>query len=247
MITAFDHLVLQAASIATTLQDASNGTVPVVQVYSSYDVTLQGFTINGGAGGVNCAFNSYCTLNLNTIQQSAGAGVRFGSSHGILQSNNMLNNTGQGVLVVNNGNVAAFSNQITNNGGTGIDVFADSYMFASSNTIQNNGVGIRARDNSVLRADTLTISDNRQDGVRLESGAVASFGGADLITGNDGNGVAVHDLAFASFVTDGSENISGNQAQPDVACYPQFSATRGAGAVGGTTNCNEPSSPAQKK
>ena len=245
-IGGFDHLVLQGAPIAT-LQDASNGTAPVVQIFSSYDVILQNFTINGGGTGVNCVGDSYCTLFFNTVQQSAGAGVRFTRSHGFLQSNKILNIAGSGVLLQNNSNLASLSNQITNNTGTGIAVFNDSYLFDSADTIQNNGIGIRAQNNSVVRADTMTISNNGSDGVRLESGAALSFLGDDMITGNGGNGVAVHDLAFAGFAVDGSDNVSGNQGQPDVACYPQFSATRGAGAIGGTTNCNEPGSPAGKK
>ena len=143
----------------------------------------------------------------------------------------------------NSSNLFADSNQITNNSGPGITVSADSYLFATSDNIQNNSFGIRVQDNSVVRAGDLTISNNRSDGVRLESGAAASFESGDMVTGNAGNGVAVHDLALASFAGDGSDNVSGNQGQPDVACYPQFSATRGAGTVGGTTNCNEPSSP----
>jgi hypothetical protein len=244
-IGAFDHLVIQGAPIAT-IQDASNGTAVVVFVFSSYDVILQNLTINGGAGGVNCIGDSYCTLSFNTIQQSAGNGVRLARSHGFLQNNNILNNAGSGVLLVNNSNVASFSDQITNNSGTGIAVSNGSYLTDSADTIQNNGIGIRVQNNSVVRADTMTISNNRSDGVRLESGAAASFQGADVITANAGNGVAVHDLAFASFFG-GDDSVSGNLTQPDVACYPQFSATRGAGEVSGATNCNEPSSPEKRK
>jgi hypothetical protein len=238
-VGAFDHLVIQGAPIAT-LQDASNGTAAVVNIFSSYDVILQGLTINGGLDGVDCVGDSFCTLDLNTIQQSAANGVRFSRSHGALQSNNILSNALGGVVLQNNSNLVSFSNQITNNNGAGIAVLNDSYLFDSADTIQNNGIGIRAQNNSVVRADTLALSSNRSDGVRLESGAAASFLGADVITGNAGNGVAVHDLAFASFFPDGTENISGNLTQPDVACYPQFSATHGAGTVGGTTNCAEP-------
>ena len=80
-IGAFDHLVIQGSPIAT-IQDASNGTAAVVLVFSSYDVTLQGLTINGGLFGLNCAQYSYCALYLSTVQQSAGAGVRFARSNG---------------------------------------------------------------------------------------------------------------------------------------------------------------------
>jgi len=245
-IGAFDHLVIQGSPFAT-IQDASNGTAPVVNIYSSYDVIMQSFSINGGLDGVDCVGDSFCSLYLNTIQQSAANGVRFSRSHGALQSNKIQSNALGGVLLQNNSNLVSFSNQITNNSGTGIAVFNDSYLFDSADTVQNNGIGIRAQNNSVVRADTMTITNNGSDGVRLESGAALSFVGDDMITSNSGNGVAVHDLAFASFAGDGSDNVSGNQGQPDVACYPQYSATRGAGAIGGTTNCNEPSSPVGKK
>jgi hypothetical protein len=238
-IGAFDHLTIQGSPSAT-IEDASNGTAPVVLIFSSYDVIVQNFTINGGAPGVNCIGDSYCTLNFNTIQQSAFAGVRFARSHGVLQSNNILNNAGQGEVLTNNSNLVSFSNQIANNGGPGIAVSAGSFLLESGDTIQNNSFGIRVLDNSVMHADTLAISNNRSDGVWLASGAAVSFLGGDIITGNAGIGVAIHDLAYADFATDGSENISGNTGQPDVACYPQFSATRGAGTVGGTTNCVEP-------
>ncbi len=92
-----------------------------------------------------------------------------------------------------------------------------------------------------MRALDLTISDNNGDGVWLEAGSTASFEQSitgNVITGNGGNGVSVNDLSFAGF--SGTNNVSGNLTQPDVACFPQYSATRGAGTVGGTTNCTEP-------
>jgi len=50
---------------------ASNPMRVGVSVGTSYDVTLQNFTINGGSEGV-CGGSSVCSLNLNTIQQSVG-------------------------------------------------------------------------------------------------------------------------------------------------------------------------------
>ena len=124
-----------------------------------------------------------------------------------------------------------------------------SNLTATSDIIQNNaGPGIAVGSTSVFRAFDLSITANGGDGVSLDSASSASFEQGDtgnIITGNGGSGVEVDDLSFAGF--SGSNNVSGNLTQPDVACYPQFSATRGAGTVGGTTNCNEPSSPAGKK
>jgi hypothetical protein len=234
-IGAFDHLVLQGAPIAT-LQDASNGTLAVVTVFSSFDVLLQSLTITGGANGLDCVEYSFCNFSQGTVQQASAAGVRFARSNGILQSSNIVNNAGQGIAAVNGSTLLTSSNQIRDNGAAGILVSSGSNLTADSDTIQG-ALGIRATGGSVVRASGLTITGNASDGVRLESESSAAFAGDNVITSNSGNGVAIHDLSFASFAGD---NISGNLTQPDVACYPQFSATRGAGTVGGTTNCNEP-------
>ncbi|HEX8801424.1 MAG TPA: right-handed parallel beta-helix repeat-containing protein [Terriglobales bacterium] len=237
-IIGFDHLVLQGVSKGTqhspTLEDASNGTAAVVFVVNSYDVTLQGFTINGGSPGVGCVQDSFCTLYLNTIQQSFSEGVRVARASAILLNNSILDNAARGVSAVNGSKLHTISNTISNNsGGGGIFVFSDSYVFSENDTIQSNPVGILGQSGSVLRLGGVTISDNIGDGVRLESSSTASFG-ANVVTRNGHNGVAIYDLSFASF---NGDNVSGNLGQPDVACYPQFSATRGAGTVGGTTNC----------
>jgi parallel beta-helix repeat protein len=235
----FDHLMLQALPIAT-IQDVSNGTAPVVEIFNSYDVTVTGFTINGGSQGVNCDIDSYCTLSVNTIQQSVD-GVRFGSSHGLVLNNNISNNVDRGIAVVNGASVTTSSNTVSGNGGAGIVVSFGSNLTISSDTIQNNASnGIQVVQGSV-RANDLTITGNSGDGVFLARASAASFGqvnAGNVMTGNGGNGVSVNDLSFAEF--DGTNNVSGNLTQPDVACNPQYSATRGAGTVGGTTNCTEP-------
>ena len=241
VIISFDHLVLQGVSKGTqhspTLEDASNGTAAVVFVVNSYDVTLQGFTINGGSPGVGCVQDSFCTLYLNTIQQSFSEGVRVARASAILLNNSVLGNAGRGVSAVNGSKLHTISNTINNNtGGGGILAFSDIYLFAENDTIQNNPVGILAQSGSVLRLAGLSITNNAGDGVRLDSSSTASFGD-NVITGNGHNGVAIHDLSFASFSGD---QVSGSLTQPDVACYPQYSATRGSSSVGGTTNCVEP-------
>ena len=240
-IVAFDHLLLQASPIAT-LQDASNGTAPVVQVYNSYDVTLTNFTINGGLAGFGCFQYSYCTLLLNRIQQSGADGAVFARSQGIVTSNTISNNAADGLFIRNGSTVLTTSNTVTGNGNHGMLVISGSNLTAQSDTIQNNGFyGIRVAINAVLRASDLTITGNSSTGVQLEEASTAAFqqsNTGNVITGNGGNGVSVNDLSFASF--SGTNNVSGNLTQPDVACNPQYSATRGAGTVGGTTNCMEP-------
>jgi parallel beta-helix repeat protein len=234
----FDHLTLQAAPIAT-IQDVSNGTLPTVQIFSSNDVTLTGFTINGGAPAVNCEFDSSCTLYLSTIQGAAD-GVRFGSSHGRVFNCTVSNNSARGIVVVNGSSVSTSSNTVSGNGAAGIVVSFGSNLAATADTIQNNAIGVQVGQGS-LRASDLTITGNNSDGVLLIKASAATFfqvNTGNVIIGNGGNGVSVNDLSFAEF--DGMNNVSGNLTQPDVACNPQYSATRGAGTVGGTTNCVEP-------
>jgi len=238
VIGGFDHLVLQGSPIAT-LQDASNGTAVVVTIYSSFDVLLQGFTITGGFAGVNCIQYSSCNLAQNIVQQATTAGVRFARSNGVVQTSTIVNNAAEGIRALNGSTLATISNLIKDNGGAGILVLSGSNLTEAADTIQENGFGIRAISGSVVRASGLSMTGNASDGVQLEGKSSAEFDGDNVITGNGGDGVAIHDLSFASFAGD---NISGNLTQPDVACYPQFSATRGVGTVAGTTNCNEPSS-----
>ena len=232
----FDHLTLQAAPIAT-LQDASNGTAPVIEIFNSFDVSVTGFTITGGSSGINCDIGSVCTLLQNRVQQAAD-GVRFVSSHGLVVSNNISNNTSRGLAVLTGASVHTSANTVSGNIDYGVMVGFGSDVTAGLDTIQNNGVGIHVVQGSVFRGGSLTITGNNSDGVLLESSSTASLlNGSNVITGNGGSGVSVNDLSFAEFSS--TDNIGGNLTQPDVACNPQYSATRGAG-VGGTTNCVEP-------
>jgi hypothetical protein len=239
LIYPFDHLTLQGAPIAT-IEDASNGTQPTVAVFSSYDVNLVGFTIIGGDPAVVCNSNSSCTLYLSRIQ-GAGDGVIFANSRGRVISTIVTNNTGRGIVAVNGASVATGSNTVSGNGSAGVVVNSKSNLTATSDIIQNNAAdGVRVLQGSVLRAFDLTITGNNADGVRVEQASTASFeqqAGGNRITGNSGNGVSLGDLSFAQF--NDTNNVSGNLGQPDVACYPQYSATRGAGTVGGTTDCVE--------
>ncbi len=143
LIIAFDHLNLQALPIAT-LQDASNGTNPVVEIFNSYDVTLTGFIINGGSPGVQCDIDSYCELFLNTIQNSGGDGVAFGGSHGRVVSNNISSNAGTGMRLYDGATVFTRINTLRGNGGHGVVVVSGSNLTANSDTVQGSGfVGIR--------------------------------------------------------------------------------------------------------
>ncbi len=209
-------------------------------IFYSNDVALVGFTINGGSSGVDCGLDSFCELDLNRIQESY-EGMRFESSYGFVSGNNISNSGYSGISVLSGASVHTTSDTISGSGLAGMLVGYGGTLTAVSDVVQNNETGVQVMQKSALRATDLTITNNREDRVLLLSGSTAAFqqsNTGNLITGNSGDGVSVNDLSFTEF--DGTNNVSGNLTQSDVACNPQYSATRGAGTVGGTTNCTEP-------
>jgi Right handed beta helix region len=225
VIQSFDRLTL-IANPGAAISDASTGNTAVVDIEDSQRITLQGFTINGGATGVVCGDHSLCHFKGNTIQGvvNDGNGVSvIGSSHATLEGDVIQNNAGEGLGIENGSSEASVSGA----------------------KIQYNGVGIFVGLNSTLRADGTQIVYNGA-GVSLFNSSVARFG-RSTITNNLGPGVYVQDLSFALFLPRGNtntvafNNTSTGGAGFDVYCEPKLSATRGAKNIGGgTTNCVEP-------
>src|SRR5215468_5293046 len=73
IIQSMDNLTLTTTNGAS-ISDNSGGTLDVIAVIDSRRVSINGFTINGGANGVRCAKYSLCRFSGNTIQGSSGAG-----------------------------------------------------------------------------------------------------------------------------------------------------------------------------
>ena len=241
LIQGFDRLNLLTTTLGTSINDASGGTQITVEIDNSQNVTVQGFTINGGAAGVGCGTSS-CYLTGNTIQSSLFNGVLVSTASSAVLTGNVIQNSGERGLTVNvNSTVSSNSDIFQGNGSAGI--FANQgYVFAGTATIRNNGgdgtAGIVATNHSAIRLAGSTISGNLNAGIAVQGGSEASIG-ATTITGNALDGVLVKDLSFATF---GGNTITGNLSGTDVNCQPQFPATRGAltDIGSGTTNCTEP-------
>jgi hypothetical protein len=77
VIQSMDRLTLIARNGAS-ITDRSNGTLAVVDIEDSRSVTLRGFTVNGGSGGVQCGTASVCYLTGNTLDAGVGLGVGGG-------------------------------------------------------------------------------------------------------------------------------------------------------------------------
>jgi hypothetical protein len=82
-----------------------------------------------------------------------------------------------------------------------------------------------------------SISHNGSVGAEVREGSAARFTSGTAITNNAGPGVLIHNLAMVTFL---DSTVTGNGGGTDVACNPQYSATRGVADTGGTTNCVEP-------
>jgi hypothetical protein len=240
LIRGFDRLTL-AAKLQATIADASGGTTPVVDIEDSTDITLRGFTINGGSNAITCGDFSVCRLTGATVQGAVGVGLfafqsRIGVDHTVLQNN------GIGLVSLESSSVRSFGGTvIQQNLSSGVDVDTSGSFASFGDTIQNNaGSGIDvAAHGSVLLLGT-TVTGNSGNGVTVAEHAAADFEFDNVVTANGANGVLVRDDSFVVFRA--TNNITGNLSGLDVDCQPQFPATRGAltNIGGGTTNCVEP-------
>jgi len=241
LIQGFDRLTL-LANLRAAIEDPSGGVGITVDIEDSRSVTLQGFAVTGGAYGVVCGSMSVCYLSGNTIQSALYDGVLVSAaSNAVLDSNVMQNNLAAGMRV--NVNSSANSNYDIFQGNAFAGMAANQgYILAYASMVRNNGSdgspGVNVINHSTVRLVSATISGNGGNGVNVRGGSEATFEDSSS-TGNAGFGVRVGDLSFALF---SESNVTGNLGGTDVACRPQYPATRGAltDIGGGLTDCVEP-------
>ena len=238
VIKSMDRLTLITLTGAS-ITDRSNGTLAVVDIEDSQKVTLQGFTINGGAQGILCSTASLCYLTGNTIQGPGHFGVNVLKGSRAFLESNVIQNWGRGAFITG-AQVFSSNDVFQGNGGSGIAALVGSHFESLNSTFDNNGDGIEAAGVMVLNGGT--VSDNSRIGVRMLGGNVVFQG--PTITGNGGVGVHLEDGAFAGFL---AANITGNLGGLDIECTPQFPITRFVDRTGGITNCVESASSSRQK
>ena len=237
LIRSMDRLTLITKKGAS-ITDRSNGSLAVVDIEDSHSVTVQAFTINGGAGGVNCGSASVCYLTGNTIE-AGGVGVS-GGSRAFLESN-VIQNGGRGATV-EDGSQMFSSNDVFQGNGQGIVQFG-AYLEASNSSFLNNGVGILAAASNLLLHGG-TISGSIGNGMTMLAGSTVVFRDGATVIDNGGDGIHLEDASFAGFQ---SATVTGNLSGLDVNCAPQFTITHFVARTGGNTNCVEPASNSQLK
>lgn len=237
LIGSMDRLTL-ITNKGASITDRSHGSLAVVDIEDSRSVTVQGFTIVGGAGGVKCGSASVCYLTGNTIQEGAGTGVGIrGGSRGFLASNVIQNGAGPGSTVEDSSQMSSDGDVFQGNAGQGILV-SGSYFVAFNASFLNNGVGIFAVSSTLLLHGG-AISGSAGSGMTLLAGSTAVFRDGTTITGNGGDGVHLEDASFAGFQ---SATVTDNLSGLDVNCAPQFTITHFVARTGGITNCVESAS-----
>jgi hypothetical protein len=241
VIKSMDRLTLITRNGAS-ITDRSNGSLAVVDIEDSHSVTVQGFTINGGAQGILCSTASVCYLTGNSIQGRGHFGVNvLRGSRAFLESN-VIQNWDRGAFIDRSAEVFSSNDVFQGNGGSAIVVINRSYFESLNSSLNNNGFGIEAGGSGVFLGGG-TISGNSTDGVRVYAASEAIFSGP-TITANGGVGVQVMDGSFAAFL---AASITGNLSGLDVDCEPQFPMTRFVDRTGGITNCVEPAGKSQLK
>ena len=242
-IQGFNRLNL-ITTTGATINDASGGTGTVVVIWDTTDISLQGFTINGGVVGVWCFNFSVCRFDGNTVQGTSGAAIFVDQSRATFGANTIQNNNADGLDVGGLSSVRTYGGLlIQQNQGQGVFVGDSGFFSSGGDTIQNNaGSGIYATDNGSVFLFGTTVARNSAHGVYAQGHASADFYDANVVTGNAADGVVVMDATYVHF---GGENTITGNGWLDVDCEPQYPVTRGvhANIGGGTTNCTEPQTP----
>jgi Right handed beta helix region len=240
VVQSIDRLTLNAAPGAS-INDPSGGTLDVIDIADSRDVSVNNFTINGGVYGINCLDRSLCRLNGNTIQgaNTSGVGVFFSQSD---VNGGVVRNNAAGLNVFNGSEVKVLGVTVQSNG-TGIEVRTDSFLNTDSTISGNSGSGVLAHFSATVHCLGCTVSSNGDHGVIIRQNSTVRFAGGATVTGNAGGGVLLSEESSTFFGNGG--NVTGNTGGLDVACGASATSAKFAtfNINGGTTNCVEPIDP----
>ena len=242
VIQSMDRLTLTAVNGAY-INDPSGGNLPTVTIDDSRDVTVNGFTINGGAGGadgIDCQDGSVCRLNGNTIQGAGngyGVGVYFSQ---LFLDGGALQNNSTGLGAINGASAKATNVIIQNNFGNGIEI-RGSFVNTTATITANTATGVFVHESGTLSCPGCQITGNGALGVILRRNSSARLYSTYAITGNTGGGVLLTEESSAYFPQPGT--VTGNTGGLDVYCGSSYTTAKFAtiNIGGGTTNCVEPS------
>ena len=240
VIQSLDRVTLTALNGAS-INDPSGGNLSTLTIDDSRDVAINGFTINGGADGIDCQDGSVCRVNGNTIQGAVngyGVGVFFSQ---LFLDGGRLQNNGTGLAVINGANGKATNVTIQNNA-NGIEIRTQSFVNTTATITANTAGGVYVHESGTLSCPGCQITGNGGIGVILRRDSSARLYSTYAVTGNSGGGILLTEESSAYFPTP-TGTVTGNTGGMDVFCGSSYTTARGAtnNIGGGTTNCVEPS------
>jgi hypothetical protein len=144
-----------------TLRGEGQGRVIIVgsiSVANAVNVTLQGFTLQGGRGLVVVNSSSVTLADLAVIGSEA-AGVMVNNSSVQVSQSLISGNKLQGVLVALNSSAVLASTDITKNGGDGLAVSASKAEMRLNFITENQGCGVKA-EGATLTGGSNVIREN---------------------------------------------------------------------------------------
>jgi Right handed beta helix region len=243
VIQSIDRLTLTALKGAS-INDPSGGNLVTVTIDDSRDVTINGFTINGGAGGadgIDCLDGSLCRLNGNTIQGALngyGVGVFFSQ---VFLDGGTLQNNNTGLGAINGASAKATNVIIQNNSANGIEIRGQSLVNTTATITANTASGVFVHESGTLNCQGCQITGNGGIGLILRRDSSARLFSTYAVTGNTGGGILLTEVSSAYFPSVGT--VTGNTGGMDVFCGSSYTTAKFAttNIGGGTTNCVEPS------
>jgi parallel beta-helix repeat protein len=152
------------------------------------DVTVRGFTVTGGFGGIVVTQGGTAHVDGNAIRDSGAYGVIVSQLSAAVIVNNTIENSFQAGIGVAETSYAfigfvlpsdtvASPNVITRSRAQGVVVFRGSYARIVGNDISSNGAnGVNVRESSSAQISDNTINANGQNGILVAQGSGVLLG-----------------------------------------------------------------------
>jgi parallel beta-helix repeat protein len=166
---------------------ASDPTQPVVLIRAQ-DITVRGFAITGGRGGVAVTQGGRALIDNNVIRDSTFYGVGASQlSAAVIVNNTIQNHQQAGIGVaetsyafigfVEASDTVASPNIISGNRAQGIAVFRGSYARIVGNDISDNGAnGVNVRESSSAQLSDNQVNANGANGILVAQGSGVLLG-----------------------------------------------------------------------